>query len=706
MGHEPTNPVKPQLWLVLAFRCGLPSGGDEFVNTPESFDRWRELAVHHCDAFREYHVLLAELEKVEEEAQSSLGKKSAFDLGQQSVSYHFSGTSKRVLASYEMLRLAEVTGLPHTAKHFSIFSQGLIRAVNTLADEEPWSASLRILRLASSNYKVLDDFFTRARIALYSVEHVVGLKEVLLHQIAYALPRCQTPTDVSASDEWTNRLAIAVEVLSRITLRFSPQGVREILEHAMQFYRSEALSRTPLMLNPLSNLFTRAIETLLLEDLSRHIPALFALPVPGENNFRPDPLHWPEPVTSIPRSFKVSTNTEREPVWKQIVARLIQALGGSEAEARKRALYRLRRLHEWGLLSSQEQTDLSTALWHHDHLEPNGLPRDSGRYDWEFLILPESFTGQAEAAFRAKYLSGRDNGQRPSVHVQLWMIGAALEQTEKLANPFILTATDMSLIHKIIREWSDTPLLQVAEQFPFLIEDKRRSEYGALQGLRAILLRQDLPQEEAETVWRKVRTMEDSTDTELAGFILYPALAHQFPNCINILTQRLRGGLVSDSQGVAAQAVMGLRHWLHAAQNNTLKIPKPHYNLVREISFAIAARRSSILVPALDLAYWLLQDGPEDYRSLIVEGCEHGLGCLLEEASYTRTRSEVEKHDVPLLRRNCIRLALAMANSGLGNSPAVQGWIDAAREDPLPEVRNTLEGEELAERVATENNGC
>src|SRR5262249_9328981 len=127
------------LWLVLAFRCGLPSGGDEFVNIPESFDRWRELAVHHCDAFIEYHFLLSELEKVEEEAQSSLGKKSAFDLGQQRVSYHFRGTSERVLASYEMLRLAEVTGLPHTAKHFSIFSQGLIRAVNTLADEEPWS---------------------------------------------------------------------------------------------------------------------------------------------------------------------------------------------------------------------------------------------------------------------------------------------------------------------------------------------------------------------------------------------------------------------------------------------------------------------------------------------------------------------------------------------------------------------------------------
>ena len=528
---------------------------------------------------------------------------------------------------------------------------------------------------------------------------------MLLRQIDYAILRCQTPTDASASADWTNRLAIAVEVLSRITLRFSPREAREILEHAMQFYQSEALSRTPLMLNPLSNLFTRAIETLPLEDLRRHIPALFALPVPFENNFRPNPLHWPEPVSSVPRSFKASTNTEREPVWQQIVARLIQALGGSEVEARKRALYRLRWLYEWGLLSSHEQTDLATALWHRNHLEPNGFPRDSGRYDWEFLILPESLPGQAEAAFRAKYLSGRDNGQRPSVHVQLWMIGAALEQTEKLSKPFVLTAIDIPLIHKMIREWAGSPLPQVAEQFPFQVEDKRQSEYGALQGLRTILLRQDLPHEEAEAVWRKVMAMEDSDDRELVGFILYHTLAQKFPERVDALTQRLRRGLVANSQAMASQAILGLAHWLHAVQDNISNMPKPHDDLVREISFAIAARRQSILVPALDLARWLLQEGPEDYRSLIIDGCEHGLGCLLEEASYARTRSEVEKHDVPRLRRNCIRLALAMANSGHGYSTAVQVWIDAAREDPLPEVRNTLEVEGPAEGVAIGNNG-
>jgi hypothetical protein len=68
----------------------------------------------------------------------------------------------------------------------------------------------------------------------------------------------------------------------------------------------------------------------------------------------------------------------------------------------------------------------------------------------------------------------------------------------------------------------------------------------------------------------------------------------------------------------------------------------------------------------------------------------HGLICLLEEASYSRTSAEeAQKIDVPLLRANCIRLAVALREAGYHNEPAVKGWITAATNDPLPEVRNS-----------------
>ena len=121
-----------------------------------------------------------------------------------------------------------------------------------------------------------------------------------------------------------------------------------------------------------------------------------------------------------------------------------------------------------------------------------------------------------------------------------------------------------------------------------------------------------------------------------------------------------------------------------------MNVPQPPNDLVREIGIAIAVRRQSLLASVLDLAQWLLKEGKEDYHSLIVAESEHGLGCLLEEASYQRTCNEAEELNVPLLRRNCVHLALAMTQLGFGNNTAVRGWIDSAREDPLPEVRHAL----------------
>jgi hypothetical protein len=58
---------------------------------------------------------------------------------------------------------------------------------------------------------------------------------------------------------------------------------------------------------------------------------------------------------------------------------------------------------------------------------------------------------------------------------------------------------------------------------------------------------------------------------------------------------------------------------------------------------------------------------------------------LLEEASYARAD---ESFDVPMIRSGSFLLASAMAAAGFADEPGVKGWIDTAKSDPLPEVRN------------------
>jgi hypothetical protein len=256
-------------------------------------------------------------------------------------------------------------------------------------------------------------------------------------------------------------------------------------------------------------------------------------------------------------------------------------------------------------------------------------------------------------------------------------------------NPFALDGEDLSTLTGLIAEWSAVEIAHT-DIHPFQMLERLRQDKEALEGLQTVLLHLKLPAPISEAVWRKVVAIEASNRTAGLGFILFPALARMFSDRTDDLTQWLRRGLVSEDEEVAGQAVLGLYQWLRRHPDPALDIPKPHPDLVREIGIAIAARRQSVLARALDLSRWILLEGPEDYRPLLIEACEHGLGCLLEEASYARTLEEVEKLNIPLLRRNCIRLAVALTDRGRGSSPAVKGWMDAAREDPLPEVRNAL----------------
>ena len=114
---------------------------------------------------------------------------------------------------------------------------------------------------------------------------------------------------------------------------------------------------------------------------------------------------------------------------------------------------------------------------------------------------------------------------------------------------------------------------------------------------------------------------------------------------------------------------------------------QPSKELFREIGIAIAARRAAILRVALDIARWLFDDGPREMATMLAEGCEYGLSALLEEASYARRDAPF---DVPSIRAACVRLASAMRGSGFGSRPGASGWISAAEDDPLPEVRHAL----------------
>ena len=674
------------LWLVLAFTT---FGGktEEFVDSPEPFDRWRELFVHQCDAHTEYYSLLSELEKDENTGEVV---KDPFELDRRIVSFNFSGgLSNRTLAAYQMLSLSEVTGLPHICNHLSILAVGIRKAVNITGDAERWSSSLRVIRLAqSASDEVIGEFFTRSGVALYSNDEIDNLKEVLVKQVDYTTPRCLG----LGARYWSDRLGVALEVLSRITLRFPSDKAVEMLNAASRFYRSEAFIRNVFLHEPLAHLFQRSIETLSPSALRDALPDLFGLPIPQDSFIPVDLQHWPEPASALTRQLLSESSIEmvRDPVWDSIVATLIRIVGEGKTEARPRALLRLYIARRLRLLTQSNDAQLAYALWRPEYLDSDGFPTNHGLQDWVLMTLPESRSGQAEEAFRRKYLLDKGASQSVSLNQRLWMVGEAITHANELNVGLSPSEADRSLLAQMIREWSDEQPDERKDPFRALRQQGAAAQYEVLEGIATILLFQDIPGETAETVWRKIANMEDADGDEFAGYIMFPALARIYPDRIELLTSRLLRGLLSEHQQKAARSALGLYRWINAAETESLGVRPPATELVREVGFAIAARRRSILAQALQLATYVFTEGLSDYWEQLVDSCEHGLQCLLVEASYARSSEGLQKFEIPVIRRNCIRLAVAMTKVGFADKPGVKGWLAIAETDPLPEVRNAV----------------
>jgi hypothetical protein len=131
-----------------------------------------------------------------------------------------------------------------------------------------------------------------------------------------------------------------------------------------------------------------------------------------------------------------------------------------------------------------------------------------------------------------------------------------------------------------------------------------------------------------------------------------------------------------------------LYNWLDTQESSSAEEPEGLDYLISEVGFVIAVRRSVVLRQALDIACWIFQKGYSRLCESIAKDCDHGLIALLQEATYERSEP---LFDVPSIRAACARLALAMATRPSYSALlGVAGWLAAARDDPLPELRNAV----------------
>ncbi len=669
--------------------------------------RWDQLAALKCDAMLEMDLIAP---KVNESDGSQ--EAPAFDVSvRRGPGVRFSATMPG-LAAHRAIRLSEVAGLPPATKHedsivgAAVASDILKSAAEELATIEPELAIRLILRVCGYDKdKTLERVLSRTRVAVLPADTAKSLVQICSGVIEHALPRTVSVDGPRDSEFWTERMRVAMEVLSRLVLRLAPDMAEATLDRAIEWYRSPQVSQDSWLMTPLGKLLQRSWEAIPGDSRSHRALDLLATPIVGMDGFSaaidssyPDPGGFLR-VEDLPPTRPPESDGQ----WHDVITSLVRGLDSGD-EPRKRAAHRMFLVSRKGLLTEAESPAVAQALWSENYTVPDNLPAGTTLFDWVFLSLPEPLPGEAERRFRRKWLSGDTSKLRASVESSggafsvtigadpvrpdrieevLWNVGTAISGLRDHGRPLQLSCDERRFVVDVAKHWASADDTRFPPA-PWFQDAVRTPTRWALSGLATILVEGLIPESVGEHVYKKVRLL---TDSGTPGYELAAGLVRTIPARSEELLTWLRMGLASEDKMLASNAVLGTHLWLTAVAELGALSPSPPDDLLREVGFIIASRRSSALPQALQLAKWVYEEGRPAHRDTISDLVLQGLNYLAEELKYENERQEQEDDDLPRLRWLCAELVQSMAQSGFRENPAVALWLELAQGDPLPEVR-------------------
>ena len=670
--------------------------------------RWDELAALKCDAMLERDLIARQINSTEQSREAP-----TFDLGIRRVESVRFSSFRPELAAYRAILLAEVAGLPPATKHSEpigseIASHVLRSAAEVLATSQPELAIRLVLRVSNSETDdTLNRVLSRTRAAALSESLVETLSKVCIDVINYAFPRLVTVDRRQRSLFWITRMRVAIEMLSRLAVRATPDQAEAFLDIGLQCYKSLEVVQEHWLHTPVGNLLQRSWESLPLERRTARAVDLLNTPIVGMDNFSVSiPDYLPDPGEFLKLEDLPAVRTfENDGQWHDVISFLLRGLGGAD-ESRKRASSRILLVSDRGLLTEAESSAVAQALWSDGYTAPDNLPIGTPLRDWAYLLHPEPSPGMAEHRFRLKWLSGdtskfQDSAQsegntvsvsfgiRPinpgKIEDVLWNVGAAMSGLRNRGRPLQLTDDERKYVVDIVEHWLNADV--TPPSLSFFQAAAREPTRWAIRGLASILAEGLIPKPVGERLYEKLRRL---TDSGTPGFELMLGLVKTIPDRFDELVSWLRMGLVSNDDNLASSAMSGLRSWMTASVDAGASLRPPPDDMLREVGLIIASRRSVSLPHALHLAKWVFSEGTSGHRNAMSALAMQGLSYLAEELRYDRERAPDETIDLPLLRWLCVQLAQSMAQSGFRDEPAVDLWLKLGKGDPLPEVRNAV----------------
>lgn len=671
-------------------------------NQQASFRRLRELVPLWCDAFAERQSASEDLGNSRPDDDPPV-----FDINRRrGTTLRYSNYDPQS-AVYRAIRLSEMAGLPPHRQdngiQVTVWAEVLRQAAVELAGWDLQKAVRLILRTCRSTDNALEHVLSRPQIATLENQQAEELAQACLRvvdkEMGSLMPAMLQP-----------RTATALEALSRLAIRVSPELAESVLNRAIEYCQSPDLAQG-MWGNEIENLLVRSWEALPTEVRTRRAFDLLTMPIAGLDSSPPlMENRWPEPSAILANTrTPLPRNNENEHVWQEAISLVASALV-SNGPPRLRASIRMIPLIDSGQLNEEETQRIAEALWCPSHTPPDALPIYTRLFDWSFLTLPEPAPGLALDHFKARWLGRRVTTgwqHKPTIEIYgnslnglnhdnqdldscLWQVGSAILSLQRQARHLALSETEKADLRQLLEIWADAPLPDpLARDHPLhhhVAKAHQQRFQQVAEAIPAIISEVTLPTSVGEKLYSKLQIL---VENQVPVFSLAPSIVQGAPEKMESVATTLRVGLTSDDQELAESAISAVRLWIEAASDSESNPPQPPDDLVREVGISIASRKSTVIKGALRTARWVFEEGSQSHRDIIRQLAEDGLSYLATELSYVHRHENPD--DVPLQRLLCAQLAMAMYRDGLGQHSAVSRWLEIARDDPLPEVRNAVD---------------
>ena len=645
-------------------------------------------------------------------------ERQSFDPGNRRVTRHISsGNSyfEETLPAFGLLKLSDEAGYPLHCPNFNTFRE-VARAAEWIWVLSPvWAVSAY---LRSGKDKELDRWLTRARVATFSETHISVLHEVLISGGRNALSALEQ-AEIPRLSYAHSILPGVFEVLSRLCFRLDTGQTDDVLDFALEAYRTLGVQRDYAYFKPLENLIRRVMAMLTSHGQLALLPKLMDLPFPFENEGEASlEMQLPEPSVFLDLG-KVSVVKETDELWPNIqkpVPMLLERVRHGGSQVRWRAVWRLLRLHELKALSFEQRQHFAEALWL--RLGDNGLPEATNLTLTSTLYLPEPESGMAESALRA-FLRQKDippvfrrtdaglstsGGLDGDYILQAWLNSNRLpKEDEPLQVGIDWTPDDVATLVGKLCQWS--------REEPELNSNSRRMGLFGDTHDRLHLVERCLD----EIIYPRANQLNNSVRKSLEDLCSrLRAMGHQavvsLPSSLCLtkskkrvveVKRRLRGHLNSNESEVVRHALQAIRRWAHLADLRL--IPRLPEDLLRELGNKISTRRDPELTYAITVMTDITSRFPELISGSLTEDLLQALEDLLPEVklpdlhnidAISNQRRAFTLEERPDAFAFTARLAAALHQVLLNKNKDVpkilEEWHQAAANSVLPEVRDAL----------------